>query len=169
MPLNIVFLKPQNRSRLKPFFLKHYCRRQGLWEQFCLSESWGHVVTATLSIWPNCSHRCASPKKASMSMRAVLILKHVATNCPWEWNSEPIFGKGMRRSTFQWKKGVFSEKGGGISVNQGFGKDFYRKSNSVKSFGPFTELPDSENWKVAASSPARKSALRMNWFKHVAI
>ena len=24
---------------------------------------------------------------------------------------EPIFGKGMRRSTFQWKKGLFSEKG----------------------------------------------------------
>ena len=45
--------------------------------------------------------------------------------------SEPIFGKGMRRSTFQWKKGVFSEKGGGNSVNQGFGKDFYRKGNSA--------------------------------------
>ena len=43
------------------------------------------------------------------------------------------------------KKGVFSEKGGSNSVNQGFGKDFYRKGNSVKRFGPFTELPDSEN------------------------
>ena len=32
--------------------------------------------------------------------------------------SEPIFGKGMRRSTPQRKKGVFSEKGGGNSVNQ---------------------------------------------------
>ena len=60
-------------------------------------------------------------------------------------NSEPIFGKGMRRSTFQLKKGVFSEKGGGNSVNEGFGKDFYRKGNSVKRFGPFTEPPDSEN------------------------
>ena len=30
-------------------------------------------------------------------------------------------------------------------MNEGFGKDFYRKGNSVKSFGPFTELPDSEN------------------------
>ena len=38
----------------------------------------------------------------------------------------------MRRSTFQWKKGFFSEKGGGNSVNDGFGKDFYRKGNSVK-------------------------------------
>ena len=43
------------------------------------------------------------------------------------------------------KKGLFSEKGGGNSVNEGFGKGFYRKGNSVKSFGPFTEPPDSES------------------------
>ena len=30
-------------------------------------------------------------------------------------------------------------------MNQGFGKDFYRKGNSVKRVGPFTEAPDSEN------------------------
>ena len=30
-------------------------------------------------------------------------------------------------------------------MNQGFGKDFYRKGNSVKRFGTFSELPDSEN------------------------
>ena len=30
-------------------------------------------------------------------------------------------------------------------MNEGFGKDFYRQGNSVKSFGPFTEPPDSEN------------------------
>ena len=46
--------------------------------------------------------------------------------------SELIFGKGMRRSTFHGKKGVFSEKGGGNSVNQGFGKDFYRKGRFSK-------------------------------------
>ena len=51
----------------------------------------------------------------------------------------------MRRSTFQWKKGVFSELGGGDSVNQGFGKDFYRKGNSVKRSGRFSDSPDSEN------------------------
>ena len=34
-------------------------------------------------------------------------------------------------------------------MNQGFGKDFYRKGSSVKRFGPFTEPPDSEDWKVA--------------------
>ena len=80
------------------------------------------------------------------------------------WNSEPIFGKGIRRSTFQWKKVVFSEKGGGNSVNQGLGKDFYRKCNSVKRFGPFTEPPDSETEKLLSSSPSRKSALRNNVF-----
>ena len=41
------------------------------------------------------------------------------------------------------KKGVFSEKGGGNSVNQGFGKDFYRKGNSVKRSGRFSEPPNS--------------------------
>ena len=62
--------------------------------------------------------------------------------------SEPIFGKGMRRSTFQVKKGFLSEKGGGNSVtgaSGGFGKGFYRKGNSVKRSGRFSEPPDSEN------------------------
>ena len=53
-------------------------------------------------------------------------------------SEEPIFGKWMRRSTS-------NEKGGRQSVNEGFGRDFYRKCNSVKSSGPFTEPPDSEN------------------------
>ena len=44
---------------------------------------------------------------------------------------EPIFAKGMRRSTFQWKR-VFQWKGGRQFRNEGFGKDFYRKGNSVK-------------------------------------
>ena len=38
----------------------------------------------------------------------------------------------MRRSTFQWKKRFFSEKGGSNTVNEGFSKDFYRKGSSVK-------------------------------------
>ena len=29
-------------------------------------------------------------------------------------------------------------------MNEGVGKDFYRKGNSVKRSGPFTEPPDSE-------------------------
>ena len=30
-------------------------------------------------------------------------------------------------------------------MNEGFGKVFYRKGNSVKRSGPFSESPDSEN------------------------
>ena len=69
--------------------------------------------------------------------------------------SEPIFGKGSTKH-FSVKKGLFSEKGGGSSVIEGFGKDFYRKGNSVKRFGPFTEPPDSENRKVAVLIPFPK-------------
>ena len=54
-------------------------------------------------------------------------------------------GRGCDEALFSEKKGFFSEKGGGNSVNPGFGKDLYRKGNSVKRFGPFTERPDSEN------------------------
>ena len=70
--------------------------------------------------------------------------------------SEPIFGKGMRRSTFQWKTRGFQWKGGGNSVNEGLGKDFYRKGNSAKRFGPFTEPRDSENLKLAVLIPFPK-------------
>ena len=45
---------------------------------------------------------------------------------------------------FSVKKRAFSEKGGGDSVNGGFGEDFYRKGNSVKRSGRFSEPPDSE-------------------------
>ena len=31
------------------------------------------------------------------------------------------------------------------SVNEGIGKEFYRKGNSVKRFRPFSESPDSKN------------------------
>ena len=70
----------------------------------------------------------------------------------------------MRRSTYQWKKGFFSEKGGGNSVNGGFGKDFYRKGNSVKRSVRYSEPPDSENWKVAVLIPFPKiSSYTSNW------
>ena len=56
------------------------------------------------------------------------------------------------------KKGLFSEKGGGNSMNGGFGKDFYGTSNSVKRSGRFSEPPDSETEKLLSSSPSPKSA-----------
>ena len=54
------------------------------------------------------------------------------------------------------KKGFSVNLGGGNSVNQGSGKDFYRKGDSVKRSGRFSEPPDSE--KLLSSSPSRKPA-----------
>ena len=67
--------------------------------------------------------------------------------CPYAWHRfsdtvRPDFGRGCDEAL---KKRIFSEKGGGNSVNLGFGKDLYRKGDSVKRFGPFTEPPDSES------------------------
>ena len=61
-------------------------------------------------------------------------------------NQSRFLVRGCDEALFSGQKlGFFGEKGGGNSVNQGFGKEFYRKGNSVKRFGPFTEPPDSEN------------------------
>ena len=45
-------------------------------------------------------------------------------------------------------------------MNEGFGKDFYRKGNSVKRFGPFSEPPGSETEKLRSKSTSQKSALK---------
>ena len=63
----------------------------------------------------------------------------------WRTKIEADFWEGDATKHFSVKKGVFSEKGGGNSVNQGFGKDVYRKGNSGKRSGRFSEPPDSEN------------------------
>ena len=41
-------------------------------------------------------------------------------------------------------------------MNEGFGKNFYRKANSMKRFGPFTEPSDSENRNIAVLIPFPK-------------
>ena len=56
-----------------------------------------------------------------------------------------FLGRGGDEALFSEKKGFSVNWGGGNSVNQGFGKDFYRKGNSVKRSGRFSEPPDSEN------------------------
>ena len=43
-------------------------------------------------------------------------------------------------------------------MNEGFGKDFYRKGDSVKRSRPFSEPPDSENSKVAVLIPFPKNS-----------
>ena len=57
---------------------------------------------------------------------------------------EPLLGRGCEEALLS-KKRLFSEKGGGNSVNERLGKEFYKKDNSVKRSGPFSEPPDSEN------------------------
>ena len=74
---------------------------------------------------------------AGTSVSADLLAYNLIGADFWEGDATKHFSVG--------KKGAFSEKGGGNSVNEGFRKDFYRKGNSVKRFGPFTEPPDSEN------------------------
>ena len=66
-----------------------------------------------------------------------------------------FLGRGCDEALFS-EKSVFQWKGGRQFSEWGFGKDFYRKGNSVKRFGPFTEPPDSENWKVAVLIPFPK-------------
>ena len=44
-------------------------------------------------------------------------------------------------------------------MNEGFGKDFYTKGNSLKRSGPFSELLDSENWKSCCPHPLPKNQL----------
>ena len=41
-------------------------------------------------------------------------------------------------------------------MKEGFGKDLYRKNNSIKRSGPFNGPPESENRKVAVLIPFPK-------------
>ena len=72
--------------------------------------------------------------------------------------SEPIFLEGDATKHFSVKKGLFSEKGEGNPVNQGFGKDFYRKGNSVKRSG-LVNRRTLQTERLLFSSPPQKSAL----------
>ena len=46
-------------------------------------------------------------------------------------------------------------------MNQGFGKDFYRKGNSVKRSGHSLNRRTLKTEKLLSSSPSRKPALRL--------
>ena len=53
--------------------------------------------------------------------------------------------KSIRADSWVGGKKSFQQKGGRHSVNERFGKDCYRKGNSIKRSGPSREQPDSEN------------------------
>ena len=44
-------------------------------------------------------------------------------------------------------------------MNESFGKNFYRKGNSVKRFGAFTEPPDSEKLRSCCPHPLPENQL----------
>ena len=77
--------------------------------------------------------------------------------CSWHRaNSELMFGKGMRRSTFQWKKGFFSEKGGGISVNEGgLGRISTGKAIQWRGSGHSLNRRTLKTEKLLSSSPSQ--------------
>ena len=70
------------------------------------------------------------------------------------------FWEGDATKHFSVKKGVFSAKGGGNSVNEGFGKDFYRKGKSQRrGSGHSLNRRTLKIEKLLSSSPSQKSAL----------
>ena len=56
----------------------------------------------------------------------------------WERDATKKFSMTKNQKGFQCKRARHS-------VNEGFGKDFYRKGKSVKRSRPFSEPPDSGN------------------------
>ena len=71
-------------------------------------------------------------------------------------------GKGMRRSRNQWKEASFHWMRARHSVNEDFGKEFFRKDNSVNSVKrsrPFSEPPDSLKIEIFCMHPLPRSWL----------
>ena len=56
----------------------------------------------------------------------------------WSWLGCPLCWRRGCDEAFLSENMGFSEKGGGNSVNEEFGKDVYRKGNSVNRSGPFS-------------------------------
>ena len=82
----------------------------------------------------------------------------------YQGKSEPIFGKGMRRSTFQWKKGFFSETGGeAIQWMGGLVRISTGKAIQWRAPGDSVNRRTLESEKLLSSSPSRKSALNQGF------
>ena len=73
--------------------------------------------------------------------------------------SEPIFGQGIRRSTFQWKKkGVFSEEGGGIQWMRGLVRISTGKAIQWRGSGHSVNRRTPKIEKLLTKSTSQKSA-----------
>ena len=73
--------------------------------------------------------------------------------------SEPIFGKGMRRSTFQWKKGFSAKRGEAIQWIRGLVRISTGKAIQCRGSGHSLNRRTLKTEKLLSSSPSRKSAL----------
>ena len=63
-----------------------------------------------------------------------------------------VWGRGCDEADISEGKRHFTEWGQGTQWIKAFGKEVYRKGNSVKRFGPLSEPPDSEKWIFLRSS-----------------
>ena len=72
--------------------------------------------------------------------------------------SEPIFGQGIRRSTFQWKKRVFSEEGGGIQWMRGLVRISTGKAIQWRGPGHSVNRRTPKIEKLLTKSTSQKSA-----------
>ena len=112
------------------------------------STKWGLFISR-LRWWER------TPRKGEVLRRS----SH-SESLPDRPKSEPIFGKGMRRSTFQWEKGLFGEKrgrqfselGGLVRISTGKAIQWRGPGDSMNRQILKTE-------KLLSSSPCRKSAL----------
>ena len=68
------------------------------------------------------------------------------------WEGDATKQKSVKRSAFS-----LSEVKAFFSVNEGFGKEFYRKGNSLKRCRPLSESLRSKNWNLLCS-PSQISA-----------
>ena len=75
------------------------------------------------------------------------------------YDSEPIFGEGMRRSTCQWKKGFSVKRGEAIQWMRGLVRISTGKAIQWRGPGHSVNRRTLKSEKLLSSSPSRKSAL----------
>ena len=76
--------------------------------------------------------------------------------------SEPIFGEGMRRSTFQWKKGFSVKRGEAIQWMRGLVRISTGKAIQWRGPGHSVNRRTLKSEKLLSSSPSRKSTLTLD-------
>ena len=127
-------------------------------------------ATKHFSVWKKRgSIRLVSPSPSLLLCHAIWYTLHIRCRCTLGLGTLPRSGT-EPAVVVPWlcgtkKKRAFSEKGGGNSVKEGFGKDFYKKGNSVKRSGHSLNRRSLKIEKLLCSSPSRKSAPNRRYFR----